>query len=234
MKAKFFTKGLVFLIAVIVLSGTLFAADAQKAKQYLDYGNKYLSAKQYDNAIKYYQYSLKLNPTDSGYYALGMAYYYKGQKPEALNSFQYALKTNPNNANAKKMVDYLQKSVGGGGGGNTQAQQYLAAGTKYLNAKQYDYAIKYYEASIKIEPTYQAYQYLGTAYYYKGDNDKAIEAFNNSLKLNPDNPAVKGVLAKLGAGGGTTEQPRISSQMGVHPLLLAAIFAGAIAALFLF
>jgi len=233
MKVKFFRTGLFFLLAVIFFSGILFAADAQKAKQYLDYGNKYYSAKQYDNAIKYYQYSLKLNPTDSAYYALGLAYYYKGQKQEALSSFQYALKSNPNNANAKKMVDFLQKNAGGAAGGNQQAQAYLAAGTKYLNAKQYDYAIKYYEASIKIEPTYQAYQYLGTAYYYKGDKDKAIDAYTNSLKLNPDNPALKDQLAKLGAGGGTAE-PRISNQMGVHPLILAAIFAGAIAALFLF
>jgi len=231
MKAKMILASFFVLVAVIAFSGILFADNASNAKQYMDYGNKYYSAKQYDNAIKYYQYSIKLNPTDSAYYALGLSYYYKSQKPEALNSFQNALKLNPNNAQAKKMVDYLA----GNTGGNSQAQAYIAAGTKYLNAKQYDYAIKYYQASIKIQPTAQAYQYMGTAYYYKGDKDNAVNAFQKSLELNPDNPALKNMMAKLGTSTGTaSNEPRISDQMGVHPLLLAAIFAGAIAALFLF
>jgi tetratricopeptide (TPR) repeat protein len=115
-----------------------------------------------------------------------------------------------------------------------KAQQYLNYGSKYFHGKQYDYAIKYYEASISINPTYQAYQYLGTAYYYKGNKDKAIEAFNKSIELNPDNPAVKGALARLGAGGAATGPGISNHQMAVHPVLLAAIFVGAIAALFVF
>lgn len=52
------------------------------------------------------------------------------------------------------------------------------------------------------------------------------------LQYNPNDPGVRSILAKIGSGGGG--EARISQQMGVHPLLLAGLFAGAIAVLFLF
>lgn len=227
-------------VLILLLSvNFLFSADPAKAKQYLDYGNKYLQAKQYDNAIKYYAYSIKMQPTSEAYYYTALAYYYKGDKDNALRNAQYALKLNPSNANAKKLVDSLAGAAGAGaataGGAAAGQDQYLLAGHKYLKAKQYDMAIKYYQASINTNPTYQAYQYLGTAYYYKGDMANAKAAYENSLQLNPNNPQVRSILAKIDSSGGAAGgEARISQQMGVHPLLLALLFAGAIGVLFIF
>lgn len=228
------SKILGFLALILFVSaGMALAASPAQAKQYLDYGNKYLKAKQYDNAISYYNQSIKVKASTEAYYYLGVAQFYKGDKAGALRSFQYALKLNPSNAAAKAMVAKLGGGAAGGAKAGGPAQQYLVTGHKYLKAKQYDMAIKYYQASAKVSPTYQAYQFMGTAYYYKGDHANAKTAYEKSLQLNPNNPMVRSVLAKLGSGGAAGE-PRISQQMGVHPLLLAVLFAGAIAVLFLF
>jgi len=129
------------------------------------------------------------------------------------------------------MVAKLQG--GGAAAGGSKANQYLTMGHKYLKAGQYDKAIQYYNASAKTQPTYQAYQFMGTAYYKKGDKANAKIAYEKSLRLNPNNTGVRNILAKLG-GGESSSDPRLSQQMGVHPLLLAGLFAGAIAVLFLF
>jgi tetratricopeptide (TPR) repeat protein len=224
------------VVAVFMIFSLSFSADPAKAKQYLDYGNKLLSAKQYDNAIKYYAYSIKMQPTSEAYYYMALAYYYKGDKDQALRNAQYALKLNPANANAKKLVDSLAGATAGTTAGAAGGDQYLLAGHKYLKAKQYDMAIKYYQASINTNPTYQAYQFMGTAYYYKGDMANAKAAYEKSLELNPNNPQVRSILAKIdqSGGGAAGGEQRISQQMGVHPLLLASLFAGAIAVLFIF
>lgn len=229
-------KFLVLLVVFVFMIFSLSFSDAAKAKQYLDYGNKLLSQKQYDNAIKYYAYSIKMQPTSEAYYYMALAYYYKGDKDQALRNAQYSLKLNPANTNAKKLVDSLAGATAGAPAGTAAGgDQYLLAGHKYLKAKQYDMAIKYYQASINTNPTYQAYQFMGTAYYYKGDMANAKAAYEKSLELNPNNPQVRSILAKIdqssGAAGG---EQRISQQMGVHPLLLAVLFAGAIAVLFIF
>ena len=230
--SKFF----VLLVCVLfIFSVSSFAANA-KAQQYLNSGINYVKAKDYDKAIQYLSYSVKLEPSSNAYYYLGYAYYAKGDKNNALSNFQQALKLNPSNTAAKQMVDRLGGSAQAATtGGDARAQQYLVAGHKYLKAKDYDNAIKYYQASIKIQPTYQAYQFMGTAYYYKGDKANAKAAYEKSLELNPNNPGVRNILAKLGGTPPTTAgEPRISEQIGVHPLLLAGAFAGALAVIFLF
>ncbi len=221
------------VLIVLLVVNFLFSADPAKAKQYLNYGNKYLQAKQYDNAIKYYAYSIKMQPTSEAYYYTALAYYYKGDKDQALRNAQYALKLNPSNSNAKKLVDSLAGAARTAGAAGQD--QYLLAGHKYLKAKQFDMAIKYYQASINTNPTYQAYQYLGTAYYYKGDMANAKAAYEQSLQLNPNNPQVRSILSRIDSSGGAAGgEARISQQMGLHPLLLALLFAGAIGVLFIF
>ncbi|MFP4467228.1 MAG: tetratricopeptide repeat protein [Candidatus Goldiibacteriota bacterium] len=226
-----FPKVIVFMFAVILLMSSFAFASPAKARQYLLQGNKLLQAKKYNNAIRYYNASIKQQPTANAYYYLGVAYQMSGKKAEALRSFQRALKLNPNHTNAKKMAARLQ---GASGGGSSKAKQYLAMGHKLFKQNKLSQAIRYYNASAKLQPTYQAYQFMGTAYYKMGDKANAIKAYERSLQINPNNPGVKNVLNKLKGQTKTAGDPRLSEQMGVHPLLLAGLFAGAIAVLFLF
>jgi len=224
---------------LFVFACMLTAATAN-AKTYQDYGIKSIKAKKYDDAIKYLAYSAKAQPDANTYYYLGYAYYAKGDKANALSSFQQALKLNPNHSQAKQMASRLGGSgaaaSGAGAAASGQAQQYLVKGHQFLKAKQYDNAIKYYQASVKLQPTYQAYQFMGTAYYYKGDKAGARAAYEQSLKLNPNNPGVRNMLAKLGGSAPSQAgaEPRLGEQLGVHPLILATLFAGAIGLLFVF
>jgi tetratricopeptide (TPR) repeat protein len=227
------SKVFVLVLAILFVSTAMLSAAAANAQTYANYGIQAYKAKQYDNAVKYLSYSAKLKPASNTYYYIGLAYYGKGDQANALSNFQMALKLNPSNAAAKQMVSRLGGGAAAGGGAGGQAQQYLVKGHQYLKARQYDYAIKYYQASVNIQPTYQAYQFMGTAYYYKGDKENAKSAYQRSLQLNPNNPGVSNMLAKLGGGAGGGET-RVSEQLGVHPLLLAGLFAGAIAVLFLF
>jgi tetratricopeptide (TPR) repeat protein len=227
------SKVMVLVVAILFLSAGLLSAAAANAASYASYGVKALKAKQYDNAIKYLAYSAKLQPATNTYYYLGLAYMGKGDQANALSNFQMSLKLNPSNAAAKQMVGRLSGGATTGGAVGGQAQQYLIKGHQYLKARRYDAAIKYYQASANAQPTYQAYQFMGTAYYYKGDKENAKKAYEQSLALNPNNPGVRNMLAKLGGGTGGGEQ-RLGEQLGVHPLLLAGLFAGAIAVLFLF
>lgn len=226
------SKVIVLAVLIILIStGMLFAAAS--AQSYMDNGVKFIKAKQYDKAIQYLAYSVKMQPTTNGYYYLGYAYYSKGDKANALSNFQQALKLNPANANAKQMVAKLGGGAASGGAVGGVAQQYLVKGHQFLKARRYDEAIKYYQASANAQPSYQAYQFMGTAYYYKGDKANAKTAYEKSLQLNPNNPGVRNMIAKLGGSTGGGEQ-RLGEQLGVHPILLAGLFAGAIAVLFLF
>lgn len=208
---------------------TAVAANPAQAQQYLNQGVKMVKAKQFDKAIQYLNYSIKLKPSANAYAYLAYSYYGKGDKANAVRNAQMALKMDPNNQIAKKIAGSASAGASG------KEMQYLQMGHKFMKAKNYDQAIKYYNGSIKVKPTAQAYQWLGTAYLNKGNKDMAKKAYQQSLQLNPNNPAVKNQLAKLGgSSSGAGSEPRLGEQLGVHPLLLAGLFAGAIAALFLF
>ena len=225
------SKLVVMLIVVsFVLSGAVMGAS--KASQYMQYGVKMLKAKNYKKAVQYLKYSVKMERSSNAYYYLGLAYYGLKNKSQALRNFQMALKVNPGNSKAKSMVSRL--SGGGSSGGSSSARKYLVAGHKYLKAKRYDAAIKYYKRSAQIKPTYQAYQFMGTAYYYKGDKANAKRAYQRSLQINPNNPGVRRMLSKLGGAAQTAGGQRVSDQLGVHPLLMAGLFAGSLAVLFFF
>ena len=56
----------------------------------------------------------------------------------------------------------------------------------YFDAEKYADAIKWYEASLQIEPANpDASTDLGVSYYYLGQIDRALQQFDASLKLDP-------------------------------------------------
>ncbi len=62
-------------------------------------------------------------------------------------------------------------------------------GDFYFDKHVYDQAIKYYEASIKLNPSNPSVLTdLGTAYFYNGDPNTAVKKFDQALKVNPTFP----------------------------------------------
>jgi tetratricopeptide (TPR) repeat protein len=67
---------------------------------------------------------------------------------------------------------------------NARAAVQLA--NTYFDAERYPDAIKWYEASLQIEPSDpDASTDLAVSYYYTGQIDRALQQFDVSLKLNP-------------------------------------------------
>jgi tetratricopeptide (TPR) repeat protein len=74
-------------------------ADRETAnpKPRVELANLYFDAERYDDAIKWYEDALKLNPNDVNVSTdLGVCYYYTNQPDRALAQFEKSLKIDPN------------------------------------------------------------------------------------------------------------------------------------------
>jgi len=73
-------------------------ADQQptNAKPRIELGNLYFDAEKYDDAIKWYEQAVKLQPKDENLSTdLGVCYYYTNQPDKAIARFDESLKINP-------------------------------------------------------------------------------------------------------------------------------------------
>lgn len=72
------------------------SADPQNAALRAELGNLYFDADRFDDAIKWYEESLRLKPGDPDVSTdLGIAFYYTNQPDRALAQFQHSLGINP-------------------------------------------------------------------------------------------------------------------------------------------
>lgn len=72
------------------------AAEPQNAAVRAALGNLYFDVDQFDEAIRWYQESLKLKPSDPDVSTdLGIAFYYTNQADRALEQFRHSLSLNP-------------------------------------------------------------------------------------------------------------------------------------------
>src|ERR1035441_9606446 len=72
-----------------------------------------------------------------------------------------------------------------------QSSPYLQAGNTFYSQKNYNQAIRYYQAAVQFNAnSWQAYQGLGGCYYAKGDNGNALANYQKSLDINPNNTQV--------------------------------------------
>ena len=90
-----------------------------------------------------------------------------------------------------------------------QSLQYYQAGNTTYSQKNYDLAIRYYQAAAQLNPQmWQAYQGMGNCYYAKGDKASALTNYQKSLAINPNNtqlsPFVQSLQAQVGSTGTTT------------------------------
>src|ERR1035441_11072724 len=72
-----------------------------------------------------------------------------------------------------------------------QSSPYLQAGNTFYSQKNYNQAIRYYQAAVQFNAnSWQAYQGLGGCYYAKGDNGNALANYQKSLDINPNNTQI--------------------------------------------
>lgn len=78
---------------------TVAEREASNPKPRIELGNLYFDAERYDDAVKWYEEALKLDPNDVNVSTdLGVCYYYTNQPDRALSQFEKSLKIDPKHA----------------------------------------------------------------------------------------------------------------------------------------
>jgi tetratricopeptide (TPR) repeat protein len=84
-------------------------ARAATAEDYYKAGLTLTQQNQHEQAIKYYQAAVQLDPNHwQAQQAMGTSYYQMGKKPEALTAFDASLKIHPDNPQLKAFADSLR------------------------------------------------------------------------------------------------------------------------------
>src|ERR1700677_3828366 len=82
------------------------------------------------------------------------------------------------------------------------SDQYLTAGDRFYQAKNFNKALLYYKAAVQTDPqNWRAYQSLGTCEYGLGQRENAINDFQTSLNINPKNPPLQNLMNQLSQTG---------------------------------
>ncbi|MEN8253445.1 MAG: tetratricopeptide repeat protein [Patescibacteria group bacterium] len=154
----------------------------RKAKGYGALGVAYDRIGKTDEAIKYYEKTLELNPGLGDLYLklhnnLGFSKSKQGKYDEAVEHYHKVLEVNPN---------FIQTHI-------NLAQLYVA------NSK-YEKAIVQLEKAAKIKPnTHSIYHNLGVAYVEIENYEKAEKYFLKAYKINPNSLQTRRALDKLSA-----------------------------------
>jgi hypothetical protein len=102
----------IILTFALFFSATGYVFAQATADQYLAAGNQFYIAKNYPQALQYYQAAVQLNPNSSAAnQGLGNCYYVQGQKDQALGAYQKALALDPNNTQLAAFVQALEPQV---------------------------------------------------------------------------------------------------------------------------
>ena len=141
------------------------AVDAKNAKDWFQKGYDAVEAKEYENAIIYYNKAIELNPDDA------IAYNNRGCAKVDLKDYTGAIEDY--NKGIELKPDY--------------ANAYFNRGISKSNLNDYTGAIEDYNKAIQLNPDKdKAYRNRGDAKYNIQDYTGAIEDYNKAIQLNPD------------------------------------------------
>ena len=143
--------------------------------------NQAMAAQYADLSIQNLTRAIQLDPKNAeSYFQLGFAYGKKGNFAAAVQSLEQGIALQPNNA---------------------QALLYLGIGNGILGNP--DKAIDYLKKCIEIEPKLaEAYKNLAYALREKGRYQEAVQYLQQGLQHNPEDEALKQLLAQMQAMGG--------------------------------
>ncbi len=160
----------------------------QASQAYFRLGYAFYSKKEFDQAIEYFNFSIKYNPDllDS-YLYLVQAYYDKGEIGLALDACEQVLRIDPQN----KEISWFYKKIEQSQKYGREAYESYEKG--YLAYKEGDFekAINYFKTSIFYNPEFkEPHYYLALSYYNIGDYDNSIFQWREVIKIDPfDNSA---------------------------------------------
>lgn len=94
----------------------------------------------------------------------------------------------------------------------TSDAQYLAAGNQMYQARNYNQALQYYGAAIKVNPNNaQAYQMAGYCYYAMGNKQYALAYLQRAYRLNPTAQLAQAIQSLGGQAAGGAAAPSASA-----------------------
>lgn len=143
----------------------------------------------YQNAIKYFEEALRLNPNYAlTHYNLGNILVRTGRKEEGIEHLREAIRIFPNYAKAYNNLGYTQMETG-----------------------QTEDAIRSFEQALRIDPAcIGAHNGLGNAYLHFGKLLEAVEQYKKALEMDPQNEYIHDnlgmILGKMGRISEATEQ----------------------------
>ncbi len=196
------------LLMAVVLIATPYSLTAQSpsADQYLAYGNRLYAAKNYSQAVQYFNAAIKMNPNNAAAYQVtGNCYYALGNKKYALAYYQRASALQPANAALAQFVRNLSAQVNsapaapmaGAPAAAPAARDYLGYGAQLFKQKQYAASIPYFRAAIQQNPNdYRGYYYSGYAYYMTGNARYAAFYFGVANAKQP-NASIKAYADRI-------------------------------------
>jgi tetratricopeptide (TPR) repeat protein len=95
-----------WLVFILTMASNVFAATS---RDYYQAGLRFYNQKQYNDAIRYFQYAVQTDPQNwQAYQGLGYSYYATGDKADAFSALDKSLSLNPNNPSVKQLADSLR------------------------------------------------------------------------------------------------------------------------------
>jgi tetratricopeptide (TPR) repeat protein len=164
------------------------------SKAYFKLGYAFYSKKEFEQAIEYFNSSIKYNPDllESHFY-LVQVYYDIGKIGLSLDECEEVLRIDPQN---KEIVWFIKKNEQAKKYGRKAYENYEKGYLAYKN-NNYAEAINYFKSSILNNSEYKdSHYYLALSYYNIGDFDNSITQWNEVIKIDPFDNSAKRFLNK--------------------------------------
>jgi clan AA aspartic protease (TIGR02281 family) len=183
---------------------------------YMGVGRNAKTQGRYEDAIKEFDYVLKLAPD----YAQGYAFRAEsllglGRYAEAMDDVIAALNKEESNQKAYHLISEIAKEAQDVAIAKLRIQAVkdktnllwpYAIGGVYYNDNQYTKAIDYYKQSNEISPMDQAYYFIAQAYLGMGDYQNALANVNEALDLDPTDGNYMTLKASIFYNNGQNEE----------------------------
>ncbi|MBC7364796.1 MAG: tetratricopeptide repeat protein [Candidatus Aminicenantes bacterium] len=215
------TKGLILILICFLLLTITACASTQQSKleksrekdptyQY-NLGLFYLNGNNVDEAIKYLNKSISLNPRNHlAWNALGLAYSMKADFSNSIKAFQKALEINPQFTEAHNNLGTIYfelkeydkaeaeyRRAISDPNYNSKELPYYNLARLYFIQERYEDAFENIQKSIQVRNRFAlAHNLRGLILEKLGDNDEAENSFAQAVKIVPDDPTFLFNLAR--------------------------------------